>query len=190
MALILGIAGMVGSGKTTVSGNFIQTNGFRQLSFADPIRDTMMALGVPLEVLRDPVRKEQPHPALAGATPRAFMEGIGKLGRDLTDGRMWLNKFSMRADLCDLVICDDVRYQNEVDEIAARGGQTFRLVVPGREPRVATDHSVLSLSGVEDITNDIGRTKIADIYAFIYGRLFQTIARDQTFDMYMAAKNG
>lgn len=188
MTLILGIAGMVGSGKTTVAGNFIQGHGFRKLSFADPIRAMMVALGVPMDVLTDTVRKEQPHPALCGKTPRHAMETLGtSWGRERIDPQIWLNLFKLRAAQCDLVICDDVRFQNEADAIKEAGGVVFRLVVPGREPRVNTDLMVRELTGVEDITNDIGVTKINDIYLYIYGRLFQTIDSSVSFE---AWKNG
>lgn len=176
--LIIGFSGYVGSGKTSVSNYFVQNHGFVRLSFADKIREIMVVLGVPMEVLRDPILKEKPHPALCGASPRTFMEEIGKKGRDLTDDKLWMQQFAMAAQSRPLVICDDVRYQNETDLILENGGYVFRLRVPFTQPRVPTDFEVDKLIGVEDLTNDIGTTLLKHLYQFTYAKVFEQITRE------------
>ena len=172
--IIIGIAGYTHSGKSTLSDIFVQNNGFRRASFADKIREIMMVLGVEREVLLDPVLKERPHPALLGKTPREAMETVGTAwGRNMVHPELWIHQFKLATANRLLVICDDVRYQNEVDTIASLGGQTYRLRVQGRQPRVKTDFAVDSLTGVEDLKNDIDalegpRTKIDYLYGYIY----------------------
>lgn len=197
MPLIIGIAGFVGNGKTTVSQPFVQNHGFRKFSFADPIRDLMMTLGVPREVLLDPVLKEKPHAALCGASPRQAMESIGKWGRDLNVD-FWVRKQAEKVIRCDLAIFDDVRHQNEVDMINSLGGQVYRLVVPGKEPRVPTDFRVAELKagelvngkvdGVMDIENVIGETNLKDIYEYIYKRSFGVISDSLTWAAFETEK--
>ena len=184
--LVIGFAGYVGSGKTSLANYYIQNHGFTKLSFADKIREIMVVLGVSMEVLRDPVAKEKPHPALCGATPRAFMEGIGKLARDLTQDRLWLMQFMGAAQGRPLIVIDDVRHQNEADLVKEMGGMVFRLRVPGAQPRVPTDFKVDELVGVEDLTNDIGTTLLKHLYQFTYGRLFEQIATETTYDQWKA----
>ena len=185
--LIIGFAGYVGSGKTTLSNYFVQNHGFVRLSFAAKIKEIMVVLGVPEEVLADPIRKEQPHPALCGVSPRAFMEALGKMARDLTNGQLWLQQFVLAAQPRPLVICDDVRHQNEADLILENGGHVFRLRVPGTQPRVPTDFKVDELTGVEDLTNDIGTTLLKHLYQFTYGRSFGQILMTTGYDEWRAA---
>lgn len=187
MSLVIGLSGFVSSGKTTISDLFVQGYGFKRLSFADPIRQMMMALGVSEQTLRDTVAKEQPHPALCGQTPRHAMETLGTAwGRDMIHPDIWKNQFVVRAQSKPLVICDDVRYQNEVDTITHMGGRVYRLVVPGREPRVKTDVAAQNLTGVEDVINDIGTTKITDIFGYIYGKSFD-LHGHASFEDYLTA---
>lgn len=186
-AVVIGISGYVGSGKTSLADYFIQGHGFRRLSFADKIREIMVVLGVDMETLRDPVRKEEPHPALCGATPRQFMEDIGKLGRDLTKDQLWVRQFQIAGMSKPLIVCDDVRHQNEVDTIMSMGGGTYRLNVPGTEPRVRTDFAVQKLERVEDITNVHGETRLKDIYRYVYRRAFGPGITEASFEAWVAA---
>jgi len=186
--LIIGISGYVGSGKTTLADYFTQNHGFVRLSFADKIREIMVVLGVPMEVLRDPVLKEKPHPALCGCSPRDFMEALGKMARDKTNGKLWLQQFVIAAEPRPLVICDDVRHQNEANLILENGGYVFRLRVPGTQPRVPTDFKVDELTGVEDLTNDHGVTLQKHLYQFIYAKVFEQISRDTAYPDWFATK--
>lgn len=175
--IVIGLAGFVGVGKTTISDNFTHGHGFKRMSFADPIRRMMAALGVPEEDTRDPARKEEPHPALCGRTVRHAMETLGTAwGREMIHPSIWTAQFMLGARNKPFVICDDIRYQNEVDTIRQMGGKVYRIVVPGREPRVPSDHAVVNLTDVEDITNVFGETRLKDIYTYIYGKAFGSIS--------------
>lgn len=116
------------------------------------------------------------------------MEALGKMARDLTDGNLWLQQFALAAQPKPLVICDDVRHQNEADFIKENGGVVFRLRVPGTKPRVPTDFKVDELEGVEDLTNDIGTTLLKHLYQYVYGRAFQNIDPAVSYDNWFINK--
>lgn len=186
--IIIGFSGYVGSGKTSLAEYYIQNHGFKRLSFADKIREIMVVLGVPMEVLRDPELKERPHPALCGRSPREAMETIGtKWGREMMHDQFWVQQFLLASNGKSLIVVDDVRFQNEVDTIKAMGGHTYRLRVPGRQPRVGTDFAVDKLEGVEDLTNDIGTTLLKHLYQFTYGRSFGSILMTTSYEEWRAA---
>ena len=174
--VIIGISGFVGSGKTTVSDWFLQNHGFKRASFADPIRAMVMALGIPEETLRDPVKKEQPHDLLMGRSPRFAMETLGGLwGRETMHPQFWVGHFGLKALKMKFVIVDDVRYPNEVEAIHELGGKVFKLIVPGREPRVASDHAVETVVPDFALDNDFERGGVTTkaLYGFIYDVAFQ-----------------
>ena len=173
--MIIGISGYVGSGKTTTSDWFIGNHGFKRLSFADPIRNMIMALGIPEATLRDPELKEQPHKLLLGRSPRYAMEKLGKeWGRELMHPQFWIGQFAAKADTMKFVICDDVRYPNEVEAIHALGGKVYKLIVPGQEARVASDYAVQTVFPDEALTNDPGAgVTQKKLYEYIYSRTFR-----------------
>lgn len=171
--IVIGIAGYIGTGKTTVSNWFIQNHGFKRVSFADPIRKMIMALGIPEETLRDPVKKEQPHDLLLGRSPRYAMETLGtNWGRDLMHPHFWVGQLAVQTRRMPFVIIDDVRFQNEVEAIAEMGGKVWRLNMPGKEPVVPTDFKAQALTDVIDLVNDPDKNTTKAIYETIYKTAF------------------
>lgn len=163
---IIGLAGMGGVGKSTLANMIIQNNGFVRGSFADPIRLMIYALGVTEDDTRDPVKKNQPHPKLNGKTPVYAMETLGtKWGRELMGEDFWLNR-ALDSISRPLTIYDDIRYQNEVDGIIARGGRVFRLFDPEMEPVRDSDHYVAKLVNVTDLPV----RSSAESYRIIFGQ--------------------
>lgn len=173
--IVIGLSGYVGSGKTSVSDWFIQNHSFHRVSFADPIRKMFMALGLTEKELRDPVLKETPNKKLLGRTPRYAMETLGtKWAREMMHPHFWIAQFALQTANMPFIICDDVRFQNEVEAMTELGGKVYRLIVPGREPRVPTDFEVQKLTGVIDLDNDFERGGVTTkaLYQRIYGEVF------------------
>lgn len=172
--IVIGISGFGGNGKTSVSDFFIQAHGFKRVSFADPIRKMLMALGIEEDDLRNPEKKNEPHPRLMGKTPVQAMETLGTAwGRDMIHPNLWVNHFMHSGQGRPFLICDDVRYANEVEAIRQMGGMNFKLVVPGKEPVRGTDFSVEKLVVDQEIINIIGQTRLKDIYSYIHGMSFK-----------------
>lgn len=175
MQLVIGISGFVGSGKTSVAEWFIGNHGFKRFSFADPIREMMMVLGVDEATLRDPKKKEEPHNALMGRTPREAMETLGTAwGREIIHPQLWIGQFALRTRKARMVIVDDVRFPNEVQAIREIGGKVFKLIVPGKEPRVKTDFAVQRVVPDYALDNNFveGGVTTKALYEFIYAVTF------------------
>jgi hypothetical protein len=128
---VIGFAGPAGVGKTTaaciVTADFPR---YKRLSFADPIRSMLLALGLTHEALAE--RKHDPHPLLCGQTPRFAMQRLGtEWGRNTIGPDIWLRAAEHRIKQLhsqwDNVVIDDVRFDNEALLIAELGGVVVRL---------------------------------------------------------------
>jgi hypothetical protein len=129
--IIIGVAGIAGSGKSTVADMLRGGYGFSVESLADPIKAVCAALfGWSKEVLYGPSSmREQPDPAWDGLTPRRALQQLGtEWGRamhpDLWVRTLLRNLQDPRAPR--RVVIPDVRFQNEVDAIVAAGGIVIR----------------------------------------------------------------
>lgn len=137
---IVGFCGQAGAGKTTAALELVTTYDYHRISFADPIRRMLLAMGLTPADLS--VNKEVPHHLLAGKTPRAAMQTLGtEWGRDRIDADLWLRLARHNAvrilDLGHLVVFDDVRFDNEARLIRALGGQVIRIIRRSQPPAAA-----------------------------------------------------
>lgn len=140
-ALVVGLMGTKGCGKTTVAHairkQFLSKS--YVMRFADPIKNVMRVLGLtPDEV--DGANKEEPCMILGGKTPRFAMQTLGtEWGREIIDQDVWVNVW--RHELHTLlhktrpyedivVVTDDVRFPNEVRAIRDVGGAVVWLERP------------------------------------------------------------
>lgn len=118
---IIGLYGSIGSGKSEAA-NFI-TSSFKaaKLSFAAPIREACSILfDFTEEQMVDRHRKEIVDQRW-GISPREAFRLIGHGFRQSVCDDIWIkhmsNRINMFTDSNNLVIIDDVRYQNEIDFI-------------------------------------------------------------------------
>lgn len=140
---IIGFTGQATAGKSLsasiVSGHF---GGFVKLSFADPIRDMLLGLGLTREDMSE--RKHVPHPLLCGRTPRYALQKLGtEFGREMIGDDIWvraaMNRAAQAHTFNDLVVFDDVRFDNEAEAIRKAGGIIIEVSRPGLPPRM--DHA-------------------------------------------------
>lgn len=138
---IIGITGQATAGKTSLACILAAQYDLVRMSFADPIRDMLKALGITDEAMSE--RKNVPCAALCNHTPRYAMQKLGtEFGRQMIGEDIWGNAAMRRADYANncgaVVIFDDARFDNEARAIRERGGIIIEVSKPGLPERM--DH--------------------------------------------------
>ncbi len=142
--MIIGIAGVAGSGKSTSAQVLTEEFGYTRGRFAGALKEMFRTFltyrGAPWHVVEAMVEgdlKEEPSPLLNGKSPRQFMQSIGEWGRREIHPDFWVDtEFEKQADN-DNMLFDDLRHDNEEEAIVKRGGFVVQLV--GRSKDV-NDH--------------------------------------------------
>lgn len=127
--LIIGLAGQIGSGKTTAAQELYHI-GFTRIRFAGPLKAMAKCIGLNDQQV-DGDLKETPADVLGGMTPRRFMQLIGtEFGRQMICDDLWIRAWSAAIDRLPEhipVVCDDIRFANEAQAIKAKGGIVARM---------------------------------------------------------------
>ena len=141
--LIMGCAGLAGAGKDTVA-NAIKAYAEKigpvaKLSFADPMRAMLTALGVPYKYMVDRELKERPVPGF-GLSYRHMAQTLGtEWGRKCCGADFWLQALAVEIEQskAEIFLIADVRFPNEAQWITDQGGFLVRVHRPGIEPVIA-----------------------------------------------------
>lgn len=136
---IIGLCGYAGAGKDTaadamllVANRFANAEAAR-FAFADPMRDMLRALGVPLACMSDRILKERPIPGL-GRSYRQLAQTLGtEWGRVCHGEDFWVKALAKRVDESSarIILISDVRFPNEAEWIKSTGGCLARVNRPG-----------------------------------------------------------
>lgn len=145
---LIAFTGPIGCGKTEAA-KAIEKDGPRyaltvnppinvrwhRFSFADPIRQMLMVIGLTAEDFTQE-RKNLPHPLLYGGTPRHAMQTLGtEWGRREIGKNLWADAVSRRIEAAfadyQKVVFDDCRFDNEAVMIRNLGGIVVEIVRPG-----------------------------------------------------------
>lgn len=158
---IIGLAGVAGSGKSTIAA-YLVSMGFTPLSYAAPGK----ALVHVKRAIEGPNGLAELHGLLprSDATRHALQtilheEAKGKYGDDV-----WIRAMESeivrvaKAGVASVVI-DDVRFPLEVEQIRSVGGCVFRLQrdasgLSGEQAEHASERGVRDLQGVVDLDNN------------------------------------
>lgn len=132
--VLIGIAGLKGSGKNTVC-DIIKTldNRFIDVAFADPIKAGVRAMFGSVNDTEPPFSfvdypKEKKHSFL-GFSLRDAYEGIGHyFGRKRISKELWINLLYERIDFEDFVVITDVRYVNEAQFVNQEYGFVINVI--------------------------------------------------------------
>lgn len=138
---IIAFTAKKGNGKSTaakIAGEILlDTYGIHStvVSFARPIKDMLMVIGLTEDVLSDPVLKEEPHHLLCGKTPRYVQQTLGtEWARNMVHPDFWVNlarhKVVNEIQNRYVVIIDDLRFDNEADMIVDFPHVIIRLLRP------------------------------------------------------------
>jgi len=142
--MLIGVVGLIGSGKDTVSKRLEQKHGFRRDSFAKSLKDAVSAMfnwdREMLEGNGDESRqwREQPDEFWSKkfgktVTPRWVLQHFGtEVMRQHMHDAIWIDSCLSRYDGQPTVI-SDTRFQNELKTIKEHGGEII-LVKRGELP--------------------------------------------------------
>jgi hypothetical protein len=130
--MIIGLCGLAGSGKDSVSAILSRRHGFAYISFAGPIYLAVSEItGMPPAKLKDRELKERPIPWL-GKSPRELLQTLGtEWGRGMVREDIWVRIAMRRASERERVVITDVRFENEAEAIRHAGGQVWLVERPG-----------------------------------------------------------
>ena len=137
---IIGLTGKAGAGKDTAA-QFIreqlQASGRRVAveAFANPIRQMLLAIGVPDQYLRDRRLKEEPIPGFNGASYRMLAQTLGtEWGRHCLGRSFWIQMLQHRLARAaevqpapEFLVVTDVRMLNEAQWVKEQGGWVVRV---------------------------------------------------------------
>lgn len=122
---LIGLCGLAESGKSTAA----RLLGGEVISFAKPLKDMLATFGLTDAQLYGD-QKFEPCDLLGGKTPRHAMQTLGtEWGREAIYPSIWTDAWKRRvlASESSVVICDDVRFGNEVELIRSMGGVVIAI---------------------------------------------------------------
>jgi len=127
---IIGLAGLMGAGKSAAAAYLEEHHGFRRIRIAGAIKDMARAFGLTEREIEGDL-KEVGCDMLGGRTPRYFMQKLGtEFGRDMITHDLWVRAWRRSVDAAPDgvgVVVEDVRYGNECEAI--RAASPFSLIV-------------------------------------------------------------
>jgi hypothetical protein len=124
--------GPAGCGKSTCADLLVEHYGYTRLKFAHPIKKMLTVLGLEDRHLEGD-QKEVACDLLGGVSPRRAMQVLGhEWGRKLIHPDLWVRAWMKEAVFMlqngHRLVCDDLRYPNELDALLRLGGSTIRIV--------------------------------------------------------------
>ena len=141
----IGIAGYARSGKDTVAQYLAMRYSHTHVSFADAIRDALVALNPTITVHHPETREKSLMPLelavfvfgwedLKDLSPdvRPLLQRFGsEVGRNLWGEDFWINRLFQAVAGERKVVISDVRYWNEAQAIRRKGGEVWWIERPG-----------------------------------------------------------
>lgn len=137
---LVGICGRKRSGKDTLASIFVESYGFRRVSFAARVKQLLAAVN-PLVCL-NPMAPRDSFNRLAAYTDdwedakeipevRRLLQQLGTTARDLLGESVWINpvigEVQSRLANHEQVVISDVRFPNEADRVRSLGGVIVRV---------------------------------------------------------------
>jgi hypothetical protein len=135
--ITIGFCGLAGAGKDSLASaveRYATACGGKvaRVALADPMRDMLLALGVPRIYMTNRDLKETPVPGF-GRSYRQLAQTLGtEWGRNCHGEDFWVNAAAARvaAADADTVLITDVRFRNEADWLRHAGGYLVRVTRP------------------------------------------------------------
>jgi hypothetical protein len=138
--MIVGIVGLINSGKSTIANILVEDHGFTKVSFADTLKDAVAAIfGWPRELLQGDSEESRKWRELPDeywsnvmqheVTPRWVLQHIGTdVMREHFHKNIWVHSLMKKLnDSSKNYVISDVRFCNEVDVILLQNGQIWEV---------------------------------------------------------------
>lgn len=140
--MIVGICGLIGSGKGTVADILVEEHGFRKVSFADSLKDCVAAVfGWPRDLLEGDTRDSREwrettdawwadRLGMDGLTPRWVLQQWGtEVCRSGFHRDIWVASLQgkLRRDASSDFVIPDTRFPNEIDALRSLGGSVWHV---------------------------------------------------------------
>ena len=130
--MVIGLTGLINSGKSTVADYLITQHGFTLIKFAQGLKDMVRALGLTQDEIEG-VKKELPCDKLNGRTPRYAMQTLGtEWGRNYMGQDFWVNLLVQKVHALEFgtnVVIDDCRFPNEAVAVQRDlQGKVWRII--------------------------------------------------------------
>lgn len=151
--------GPMGSGKSSAAAALV-LQGWELVKFASPLKKMLRVLylsaGLTAEEVEDRIegnRKDRPDVLLGGRTPRHAMQSLGtEWGREMIDpdlwAAVWAGRVSKALERGRRVVCDDLRFPNELSAARFVDPDAVIVELTGRRRHVEAAAAHASENGV------------------------------------------
>lgn len=134
MNKLIAFTGLATCGKTTAADYLVKGHGYVRMSFAQPIRQMLSAIGVTPQEMSE--GKNVPCEKLCGKTPRFAMQTLGtEWARRHIGDDLWVRALCAHIrtarDYGLRHVIDDCRFDNEAAAVKEMGGVVIRIERPG-----------------------------------------------------------
>lgn len=172
--MILGVTGLIGSGKDTIADYLCTFHGFKRLSFAASLKDAVSVIfGWDREMLEGTTKSSREwrersdewwsNRLKRNITPRNVLQNWGtEVCRNAFHEDIWVASLEHKLlNATDNIVITDCRFSNEVGAIKSAGGITCR-VIRGPNPHWYDDAVYLN-RGPSHIGWALAKEKLHDI---------------------------
>lgn len=135
----IALSGWARSGKDSIAEYLVKEHGYTQVSFADPLREALVALNPRINYLGTVIHLATivkfvgwEEVKNGSSEARELLQRMGtEVGREMFGENFWVDVAIKKAKKHKKVVFSDCRYTNEAEAIRRHGGTIWRVTRPG-----------------------------------------------------------